>query len=365
MFKLHSPGRINIIGEHLDYNGGLVLPAAVDRGITFEVKPKEGKLLKLHALDLGKTEEVDPNKDRPTGIQWVDYLLGICYEFRQLGHEIPALEIAFGGDLPSGAGMSSSAALEGGMAFLLNEITGAELTRSELAQLSRRSSNNFIGVPVGIMDQFASLNGQEERALMLNCDTLEYEAIPANLPGYTWLLVNSCVSHDLAESAYGDRVNECKAGLYALQKVYPEIKQLAQASITQLERVADDISDVVYKRCCYVIKEQSRILAAVEALKDQSAKKLGQLLNATHAGLRDDYEVSCPEVDFLQAFAEQHDAVLGSRIMGGGFGGCTLNLVLEQQVESFTESVQEAYLRKYKLKAPVYSVKLSDGTKLL
>lgn len=362
MFKVHSPGRINIIGEHLDYNGGLVLPAAIDKGITFEVKPTSDKWLELHALDMGESQRVDPTREEPTGTRWADYLLGVCREYRLLGFEVPGLNITFGGDLPRGAGMSSSAAMEGGMAFLLNEVIGADLSRTEMAQLCQRSSNRFIGVPVGIMDQFTSLNGQRDHALLLDCNSLDYEAIPAKLPGYSWVLVNSCVSHDLADSAYADRVAECAAGLAAIRQKHPEITQLAQATLVQLDSVAINISETVFKRCRYVIEEQSRVAAAAEALKHKTAKELGRLLNATHAGLRDDYEVSCPEIDLLQAFAEQYEAVAGSRIMGGGFGGCTLNLVADKQQEQFVTDVQENYLRKYKIKVPVYQVKLSQGT---
>ena len=362
---IRSPGRINIIGEHTDYNGGLVFPAAIDSAIFFAARTISGTKLKLTALDINQSAEVPPLTDSPTGQQWVDYLLGICQEFTKLGHRIPALEIVFGGNLPSGSGMSSSAALEGGMAFLLNTCTSAGLDRPALAQLCKRSSNHFMGIPSGIMDQFASLNGQADKALVLDCNSLEFEAVPAKLDGYQLVLLNSKVTHDLVHSEYPTRVRECQTGFSAIQAQFPEVESLCQASLEQLTAVKDQIDEVVFRRCYFAIAEQQRVLEAAKALKASDAFRLGNLLNQTHAGLRDDYQVSCEEVDFLQQFAQDHPAVAGSRIMGGGFGGCTINLVQEAAVEDFVTAAQAAYLRKYKIEAPVYYVSPAMGTEVL
>ncbi|MEM7571526.1 MAG: galactokinase [Bacteroidota bacterium] len=362
---IRSPGRINLIGEHTDYNGGLVFPAAIDSALYFAARPIAGEQLQLNALDIQETASINPRTATPTGRQWVDYLLGICQEFIQLGHQIPALEIVFGGDLPSGSGMSSSAALEGGMAFLLNLCTSAGVSRPGLAQLCQRSSNHFMGIPSGIMDQFASLNGQAAKALLLDCANLEFKAVPADLPDYNWVLLNSKVTHDLAHSEYPTRVRECQTGFAAIQARYPAVESLCQATLEQLVSVKSELTTVVFQRCAYAIQEQGRVLQAAAALQAADAVLLGQLLNQTHAGLRDGYQISCAEVDFLQAFAQQHPAVAGSRIMGGGFGGCTINLVATSAVDEFVSAAQAAYLRKYKIKAPVYHVSPAMGTELL
>ncbi|MEM8586055.1 MAG: galactokinase [Bacteroidota bacterium] len=363
-FFVRSPGRINLIGEHLDYNGGSVLPAAIDLAIYFAVRKREVPNIQLHALDLGQSVMIVPTQDQPSGIQWADYLLGICREFRLLGHTIPPLEIALGGDLPSGAGVSSSAALEGGMAFLLNEVLQAELDRMQLARLCQRSSNHFLGIPTGIMDQFASLHGQAGKALLLDTATMKYEEIPANLPGYSWVLINSMIKHDISAGEYKERVDECQMALQMIQQKFPDCKYLAQASPGKIKSV-DKLAPNCRDRAMYVAHEQYRVADAAKILQEDHPVRIGQLLNSTHKGLRDQYEVSCEEVDFLQSFAEAHEGVKGSRIMGGGFGGCTLNLVSDEQVNFFVEDVKRAYLWKYKIEAQAIPVRIANGTELI
>lgn len=363
-FFVRSPGRINLIGEHLDYNGGSVLPAAIDLAIYFAVRKREMPNIQLHALDLGESISIIPTQDQPSGIQWADYLLGICREFRLLGHTIPPLEIVLGGDLPSGAGVSSSAALEGGMAFLLNEVLEAGLDRMQLARLCQRSSNHFLGIPTGIMDQFASLHGQAGKALLLDTATMEYEEIPANLPGYSWVLINSMIKHDISAGEYKERVDECQMALQLIQQEFPDCEYLAQASPGKIKSV-DKLASNCRDRAMYVVHEQHRVTEAADILQEDHPVRIGQLLNATHKGLRDQYEVSCEEVDFLQSFAEAHEGVKGSRIMGGGFGGCTLNLVSDEQVDYFVEDMKRAYLRKYKIEAQAIPVRIANGTELI
>ncbi|MEM9929363.1 MAG: galactokinase [Bacteroidota bacterium] len=334
--KLFSPGRINLIGEHTDYTGGWVMPAAIDKGIVFYARPKAGRELQLHAVDLDQRTILPLPVTGKTGELWVDYLAGICAEFQLLGHEVPGLEIVFGGNVPRGSGMSSSAALEGGMAFLLNEALGAGLSRPELALLSQRSSNNFIGVPTGIMDQFASLNGSAEGPIMLNCESLEFSPINASLPGYDWLLVNSLVTHELGSSEYPVRVSECAEAYAAVQQQFPEVPNLSSATPAQFATVANTLPEVVRKRGRYVVGENARVHQMATVLKAGNVQEAGHLLNLTHAGLRDDFQVSCIEVDFLQDQATLHfpGHVAGARIMGGGFGGCTINLVRREDIPS-------------------------------
>lgn len=362
--KYHSPGRINLIGEHTDYTGGLVMPAAIDLGIRFVVRPLNEPALHLRAADLNESLTVPLPLVGKTEKTWANYLVGVAYQFQQLGYELPGLDIEFGGNLPAGAGISSSAALEGGMAFLLNDVLDAGLSRPELARLCQRSSNEFLGIPTGIMDQFASLNGTAAGPILLNCDTLEFTPVNAHLPGYVWLLVNSNVTHDLSEGAYHQRVRECAAALATLQTEFPELTRLSAATPEQVNRLKHRMEPTIWQRAHYVTRENERVRAMAKALEDGNADVAGSLLNATHAGLRDDYEVSCPEVDFLQRWATEEftGRVLGARLMGGGFGGCTLNLVAEGDTEELMAEISPAYREVYGLEATFIPVRIGPGT---
>jgi galactokinase len=363
--NLRSPGRINVIGEHTDYTGGLVMPAAIDRAIYFAARPLPQPEWRLHAIDINQTATLPLPVTERTQRTWVNYLAGIGVQYQDRGHLLPGMEIVLGGDLPVGSGMSSSAALEGGMAFLLNEVLNTQLDRPELARLCQRSSNTFMGIPSGIMDQFASLNGLASGPIVLNCATHAFEPVKNALNGYSFILVNSMVSHDLSDGAYTRRVEECELALSALRRSYPELPNLSAAKLSQLERVKSDISSVVYRRARYVIGENERVRAAIQALEGGAASELGRLLSETHRGLRDEYEVSCTELDYLQRYATSHPAVSGARLMGGGFGGCTLNLVADEGIDSFTEGVLSAYEEQFNMKAEVYPVRIREGTSLL
>lgn len=363
--RLHSPGRINLIGEHLDYNGGRVMPASIDRGIEFYARPINATHLKLHAVDLGETYTLSlPVRER-TGTTWVDYLAGIAREFWALGKSIPGLEIVFGGNVPAGAGMSSSAALEGGMAFLLNEITQAGLTRPEMAQLCKRSSNDFMGIPSGIMDQFASLNGTAAGPMLLDCDTLKFRPIINRVTDHSFVLVNSMVSHSLASGEYHVRVKQCATALAAIWKKFPSVANLSVASGMQLEQIAEALAEKPLARARYVIAENARVRAALAALEAGDGPEFGRLLNETHAGLRDDYEVSCPEVDFLQEQANASGLVAGARIMGGGFGGCTINLVKTGSEAELRKLLTDAYEARFGITPEVYAANIGAGTHLI
>lgn len=363
---VRSPGRVNLIGEHTDYSGGLVLPAAIDRCIYFSVRPIPGKKWHVKALDINQSANLSLPVDQPVKEQWLNYLAGVGKEFQLLGYDLPGLEIALGGDLPHGAGVSSSAALEGGMAFVLNEVLGAGLSRSELALLCQRSSNNFMGVPTGIMDQFASLNGNADGPILLNCDTLEYRPIANRLAGYSFLLVNSMITHDLANSEYPQRVTSCNAARRAVQERYSGIKHLGDVTPQQLLSVSGALDPVTMQRARYVIAENQRVKEMVDALATGDATAAIDLLNATHAGLRDDYEVSCPEVDFLQHQATAHftGSQVGARIMGGGFGGCTINLVRQTEINALANFLTQSYRNQFGISAEVMEVRFAEGTGL-
>ncbi|MEO0732649.1 MAG: galactokinase [Bacteroidota bacterium] len=368
-YRLHSPGRINLIGEHTDYTGGLVMPASIDKGIEFYARPQPRRSLILHAVDLRDTYALPLPATGRTDRLWVDYLAGITAEFEGMGYEVPGLEIVFGGDVPRGSGMSSSAALEGGMAFLLNTILDAQLSRPQLARLCKASSNGFIGIPSGIMDQFASLNGTAVGPLILDCHTLEFSTVSAELPGYTWMLVNSNVSHELTGSEYPERVQQCATALEVIQRRFPEITYLSAATREHLNEMGEYMSEIVHQRAHHVILENERVRHAAAALAAGDAERMGQLLNATHASLRDDYEVSCPEVDFLQEQAQligdNPTDVAGSRIMGGGFGGCTINLVRTTVIPALKNHLVTAYFAAFGRRPEFYEVKIGPGTRLI
>ncbi len=360
---LRSPGRINIIGEHTDYNDGFVLPGAIDRAIYFALRENGSGTSNFYALDIDQqATDVSLTDPKRSGELWLDYLLGIADQFRQRGIELPGIDLVFGGDLPAGAGMSSSAALEGGMAFIWNELTGAGLSRPELARLCKDSSNTFLGIPCGIMDQFASLNGRAGEVLLLDCRSLQTERVRSELGDYRWLLFNSKVTHELGSSAYPVRVRECTEGAAAIRTLYKDVEKLRDATPDQVESAHHLMSDTVYRRCRYVTGEEERTLAAVAALRMGDMPELGRQLTATHRGLRDDYEVSCAEIDFLVDEALRQTGVLGARIMGGGFGGCTLNLVRTTESETVIAHLTKAYEQAFGIAGEAYKLNLVDGT---
>ena len=363
--RICSPGRVNLIGEHIDYTGGLVLPAAIDFSLYFLARPLREPVWKLHAVDLGESATVDLPLTGRTDKLWVDYLVGVGTQYQDQGHFLPGLEIVFGGDLPRGAGMSSSAALEGGMAFLLNNLLNAGLSRPELAALCQRSSNTFLGIPTGIMDQFASLNGNAGGPIVLNCRTLTSEPVKSSIQQYTWLLVNSKVHHDLSDGAYGERVEECRRALETIQARYPRVSHLSGITPDQLASVIGDMDPVAARRATYVLEENTRVRRAVNALEAGSARELGGLLNASHAGLRDGYEVTCEETDFLQEQAAERDDVAGARQMGGGFGGCTINLVRDSALKILQSDLTNAYQAEYGITPEFYPVHITAGTRFI
>lgn len=360
--RLRSPGRVNLIGEHVDYTGGLVLPAAINYAIYFFARPLPEPVWRLHAADLGESYDLPLPISGRTGTLWVDYLAGIGVQFQDQGHFLPGLEIVFGGDLPRGSGMSSSAALEGGMAFLLDHLLGTRYNRPALAALCKRSSNTFLHIPSGIMDQFASLNGSSDGPIVLNCQTLSSEPVKNAITGHRFVLVNSLVSHSLESSAYADRVAECQRALEVVQETFPRVTHLSATLPDQLQAVAERMDEVARRRATYVVAENKRVSRAVLALESGSAFEMGRLLNETHAGLRDQYEVSCPEIDFLQEFAANATGVAGARLMGGGFGGCIICLVEEASTDRFFSEISDAYAAQFGRRPETYPVILRAGT---
>lgn len=355
-------GRINLIGEHTDYNEGFVLPAAIDRYLFYAIAENGTDVFNSYAADLNEQASTSLHDLKKIDQGWFNYLQGIIQQFQKAGKTVRGVDVVFGGNLPIGSGMSSSAALECGFGWALNQLFDADYTKKEIALVAHHSSNEFIGVPTGIMDQFASVMGKANHFILLDCRSLEYKYVLANLKNYQIVLINSNVHHELSSSEYPVRVAECKEGVAYLQQHDPNIKSLRDVSIAFLELHKAGLNDKIYRRCKYVVSENDRVLQACEYLQQGKIEELGQLMFETHAGLRDDYEVSCPEIDFLVDFAKGFEGVAGSRIMGGGFGGCTINLVEKESVNDFIEKIETAYNQQFNINSAHYLLHISDGT---
>lgn len=358
-------GRINIIGEHTDYNEGFVLPASINRYIYFAIAENGTNECHFHALDINDSYQFSLSDIKKSDKGWANYLMGILDQLQKENILLEGVDVVFGGNLPIGSGMSSSAALEAGFALGICSLFNLQKSRQELAQLAHRSSNNFLGIPSGIMDQFASLLGQRGQAIKLDCRSLQYEYVQLDLKDYELLLINTGVSHALANSAYKDRVSECREGAEAVAQKFEGIQSLRDASLEQLEACREDMTGVVYQRCRYVIEENERLHQALHLLTNGEMEALGELLLRTHEGLSKEYEVSCRELDFLVELAKDHEGVAGARMMGGGFGGCTLNLVKKSAKEDFLKYAKKEYYRAFSVQAEHYELEIVDGTDIV
>jgi len=362
---VRSPGRINLIGEHTDYNDGFVFPAAIDKEVIFAVAGNDQNKFRFYAFDLRESFEMDVEDLKISDTQWANYLLGVAAQFKKDGFEIKGIDCVFGGDIPLGAGLSSSAAIENGFGFALNEIFGFGESRMDMILKSQMAEHEYAGVMCGIMDQFASMNGKKDHALKLDCRTLEYEYANIDLKDYDILLCDTRVKHELASSEYNTRRKECETGVKILQKYDKKISALRDVSPELLEKHQEEFDPVVYKRCAYVVKENLRVEKAFEALRHNDLELFGALMYQSHEGLRDEYEVSCKELDLLNSIAKRSEAVVGSRMMGGGFGGCTINIVKKDKTETFSKEIEKEYLDKTGASLKIYKVKIADGTGLI
>ena len=356
-----SPGRINLIGEHTDYNGGFVFPGAVDKGIIAAIRLNGTDKVRAFALDLNESAEFGLNEEDKPAQSWACYIFGVCREIVKRGGKIGGFDTVFAGDVPLGAGMSSSAALESTFAFALNDLYNLGIEKFELARIGQSTEHNYCGVKCGIMDQFASVHGKAGHLMRLDCRSMEFTYFPFDPTkhGYRLMLVNSCVKHELVGSPYNDRRASCERVAAVLGQEF-----LRGATMEQLENIKDKISEEDYLRARYVIGEEQRVLDVCEALERDDYKTVGERMYQTHWGMSRDYEVSCEELDFLVTVAEQC-GVTGSRIMGGGFGGCTINLVKEELYDNFVKTVTEQFEAKYGHKPEVYPVVISDGSRSL
>ena len=360
-----APGRINLIGEHTDYNGGYVFPGAVDKGMIAEVRPNGSNNVKAFAIDLNEAVEFDVNGPDGPKESWARYIYGICQEMKERGVDVKGFDTAFSGDVPLGSGMSSSAALESCYAFAINDLFGDnKVEKVELAKAGQATEHKYIGVNCGIMDQFASVFGKKDSLIRLNCHTMEYDYFPFSPKGFRLVLLNSMVKHELASSAYNDRRRSCESVLSFIQKQHSEVRSLSDASYEMLDAVKSQFSDKDYHCAKYVIDERERVLTVSHALTVGDYETVGQKMYETHLGLSKDYKVSCDELDYLNDIAREC-GVTGSRIMGGGFGGCTINLVKENLYDNFIATAKEKYMEKYGKEPLVYDVVIGDGARKL
>ena len=359
-----SPGRINLIGEHTDYNGGFVFPGAVDKGMIAEIKPNGTGTVRAYALDLSDYAEFGLTEEAAPKASWARYIFGVCREIIKRGGNIQGFDTVFAGDVPLGAGMSSSAALESTFAFALNELFALGIDKFELAKIGQSTEHNYCGVKCGIMDQFASVFGKAGSLIRLDCRSLEYKYYPFNPVGYKLVLVDSVVKHELASSAYNKRRQSCENVVAAIRRNHPQVEFLRDASMEMLNEVKADISAEDYMRAEYVIEEIQRVLDVCDALERDDCETVGAEMYATHHGMSKLYEVSCEELDFLNDIAKEC-GVTGSRVMGGGFGGCTINLVKEELYDHFIQTAISAYKEKYGREPKIYDVVISDGARHL
>ena len=355
-----SAGRINLIGEHTDYNGGYVFPGAIDKVIMAEIKPNGTDRVRVCSIDLDESAEFGLEEaDAPTQ-SWARYVFGVCREVIKRGGRVEGFDAAFAGNVPLGAGLSSSAALESCFAYAMNDLfNDNRLPKMELAKIGQSTEHNYCGVNCGIMDQFASVFGKKDQLIRLDCRSLEYEYFPFHPKGYKLVLVDSVVKHELADSPYNKRRQSCERVAARLG-----VETLRDASMEALNAAKGDISEEDYKRAKFVIEEKERVLDVCEALNRDDYETVGRMMYATHDGLSKDYEVSCEELDYLNEIARQC-GVTGSRIMGGGFGGCTINLVKEDKLDHFLAEATAKFDEKYGHKPKIYEVIISDGARRL
>ena len=355
-----SPGRINIIGEHTDYNEGFVLPAATDKEIVFAVAPNNCGKFCFYANDLKEYGEF-PYVVEVSQL-WANYLLGVVAQIQKCGVHVPTVDVVFGGNVPLGAGVSSSAALECGFAYALNEVFNFGFSRLELVQMSQMAEHEFAHVNCGIMDQFAVMFGKKDHVIQLDCKTLEYQYFPLELQDSTILLCNSNVKHELVSSEYNVRRRETEAGVAVVASHFPNIHSMRDVTLEQLQQCASEMQGKSFDRCKYVIEENIRLKRACQAMLQGDIQTVGAMMYETHEGMSKLYEASCPEIDVMVKIAQTCEGVIGSRIMGGGFGGCTISLMQNDAVELFKKRIIAEYYQKYDKTPTIYEVAICDGT---
>lgn len=362
---VRSPGRVNLIGEHTDYNMGFVMPAAINKEILFAVAENGTEQCNLYAVDLDQHFSFSLDKLDRSDKGWPNYIMGVVDQLQKAGYSLKSFDCVFGGNIPLGAGLSSSAALECGMATALDHIFNLDIDRLDRVKLSQRAENQFVGVNCGIMDQFASAFGKQGHVIKLDCRSLDYELYPFSTDEYKIVLIDTNVHHSLASSEYNVRRQQCEAGVAIIQQFESEVYSLRDISAEMLDQYQTQLEPIIYQRCKFIIEENQRVETACQALLANDLSLFGEKMYGSHQGLSKEYEVSCAELDFLVEEAKKYDAVLGARMMGGGFGGCTINLVKNEGIDKFTTEVTEAYSRAMDKEPKVYIGEIVSGTEIL
>lgn len=361
-----SPGRINLIGEHTDYNMGYVLPTAIERKIIFKFqKNGSDSVCRMYSETYETGFELDLNAIARSEVEWENYILGVVNEISKRTDKLQGFDCVLRSDLPTGSGLSSSAALECGLACGLNELFDLGLSKLEIVQLSQTAEHTYVGTQCGIMDQFASVMSESGHVILLDCESLEYDFIPIDLHPYKIILLNTKVSHNLASSEYNTRRRECEEGVETIRSKYPKVNSLRDVSEEMLTECKEIMNPTVFIRCYFIVSENKRVLEMVKALRTKDLLSAGQLLYAAHHGISTLYEVSCAESDFLVEFSKNNPSVLGARQTGGGFGGCTLNIVHEDAVDTFIAKASKAYKKEFDIDLEAFEVTPSGGTSVL
>lgn len=359
---IRSPGRINIIGEHTDYNSGFAMPAAIDKSIYIAIAKRDDEEIHLYSKSYKQAYQTTVSKVKVSDITWANFILGVVDQINKRGYKIGGFDLYIDGDVPLGAGLSSSAAVECATAYALSILFSLSVSSLDIALIAQKAEHAFAGVNCGIMDQFASVFGKKDHAIVLDCRSMEYRYVPLDMKDHKLLLLNSNVKHSLAESAYNARRAKCEQGVALIKKLHPEVESLRDVTIEQLEKYVKAEDDEAYIKCRFIIEENSRLVKAAQYLEQGNLQDLGQLMYKTHEGLSRDYEVSCKELDFLVSSVKGSEYVLGARMMGGGFGGCTLNIIKNETPESFIEEISGKYLREFGHNLTAYIVDTSNGT---
>lgn len=362
-----APGRINIIGEHTDYNGGFVFPAAIDKTTKFELETNGTEsLVQLVSASNNEVFEFDLNNfSRSESVNWANYLMGVTDQLLKLDTKLNGFKATFTGNVPIGSGVSSSAALECSFVLGLNKLFDLSLDQWQMIKAAQLAEHTFVGTKCGIMDQFASMMGKNGHAILLDCQTLNFEYVPVDLDAYSFLLIDTKVKHELSESEYNTRKSQCEEALSILSKDDNNIQSMRDISVGKLESIKDKLNPILFKRVKHVVTENQRVLLAKAAMQENNIGLLGQHIYASHKSLSEDYEVSCNELDLLVKLSFDHDTIKGSRMMGGGFGGCTINLIKSEAIEMVSNQIAASYFEKTKIEPDFYQFNISDGAKII
>ena len=359
---IRSPGRVNIIGEHTDYNEGFVLPAAIDKAIYIAIGKRDDDTIHLYAQDYQQSHEVTLTTVTPSDKHWPNYILGVVDQLQKRGYNPGGFNLVIDGDVPLGAGLSSSAAVECATAFALNELFKLVIEKIEMVKMAQLAEQTFAKVMVGIMDQFASMFGKQGHVIKLDCRSLEYEYVPLDLKGIKILLLNTNLKHSLASSEYNTRRQQCEQGVAWVKETHPGVKSLRDVTMEMLDKNVASKDQIIFRRCKYVVEENIRLLEGCEDLKSGTIDALGKKMFRTHEGLSKEYEVSCKELDYLVDYVKDNSSVLGARMMGGGFGGCTINLVKEESIDGLVKNISKDYQQAMNLELSAYIAGIEDGT---